>query len=157
MTSSLEHLAVGDPVAVLELDPRRREEVEERDLLHRLAAGEQLAADQARVRRTAVSSSVGRRIAELATLRGKRVPAAPSFGLARLFHEPSAVRKWVTPSGGVGPTGEADVSVRRVGVEVVAVELLAHVREREDAGVQRLAVPVRPHPAAVAGDPTPHG
>ena len=35
----LEHLAVGDPVAVLELDPGRGEEVEERHLLHRARRG----------------------------------------------------------------------------------------------------------------------
>ena len=98
------------------------------------------------------SSSVGRRMAELATLRGKRVPAAPSLGLARLFQEPSAVRKWVTPSGGVRPDG-AKPTLTSGGIgrlEVVPIEVLPHVREREDAGVERLAVPARPHPAAVA-------
>src|SRR5665213_3151122 len=35
------------------------------------------------------------------TLRTNRVPAEPSRGLSRLFHVPSAVRKCVTPGGGV--------------------------------------------------------
>ena len=36
-------LAVIDPVVGSELDPRRGQQVEERDFLHRLAPGEQLA------------------------------------------------------------------------------------------------------------------
>ena len=59
------------------------------------------------------SSSVGRRIDELATLRGNRVPAAPSFGLSRLFQLPSAVRKWVTPGGGVRWVGANPVLASR--------------------------------------------
>ena len=46
------------------------------------------------------SSSVAGLITAASTFLGKRVPAAPSFGSARLFHEPSAVRKCSTPSGG---------------------------------------------------------
>ena len=45
------------------------------------------------------------RTAAGSTLRRKRVPAAPSFGSARLFQLPSAVRKWLTPGGGVMPLG----------------------------------------------------
>src|SRR5689334_14007333 len=55
------------------------------------------------------SSSVGRRIDEFATLRGKRVPAAPSFGLSSRFHVPSAVRKCVTPIGGTRSAGAKPV------------------------------------------------
>ena len=45
-------------------------------------------------------SPVSGRMADSATLRRKRVPAAPSIGSARLFQLPLAVRKCVTPVGG---------------------------------------------------------
>ena len=50
-------------------------------------------------------SPVSGRMADSATLRRKRVPAAPSIGSARLFQLPLAVRKCVTPTGGTCPLG----------------------------------------------------
>ena len=51
---------------------------------------------------------------------------------------------------------EADQRPGRVAaVQVVRVQPLAHVGQRQDAQRQRAAVPVGPDPATVAGDPTP--
>ena len=96
---AVEVLAVADPVVVLELDPRRREQVEERHLLHLAVAREQPPADLAGIggEQFLVVRGADRVHAHVARETRER---RAFLGVREVVPRPSAVRKCVTPGGG---------------------------------------------------------
>ena len=150
-----QRLPVMHPIVVLEVDPGGGQKIEEWHFLHPLSPGEEGAAQHSRIRchqaiaslRTndLVGNVAGEACARRSLFRvGRIVPG--SIGGAEVFD---------TRRRRLFLRLKANQGSRRVGaLEIVLVELIAHVGQGKNADEVWPAVPVCPHLVAVAGQST---